>query len=63
METIWNEVNVDANFTTYTKFTQSYSEAHFILVSNSFLASVPVRVFLFLAHLDSELQMKTEVVY
>ena len=43
METIWNEVNVDANFTTYTKFTQSYSEAHFILVSNSFLAALGLR--------------------
>ena len=43
METIWNEVNVDANFTTYTKFTQSYSEANFIFVSNSFLAVLGLR--------------------
>ena len=43
METIWNEVNVDVNFTTYTKFTQSYPEANFILVSNSFLAALGLR--------------------
>ena len=36
-------MNVDANFTTYTKFTQSYSEANFILVSNSFLAALGLR--------------------
>ena len=36
-------MNVDANFTPYIKFTQSYSEANFILVSNSFLAALGLR--------------------
>ena len=36
-------MNVDANFTTYTKFTQSYSEANFILLYNLFLAALGLR--------------------
>ena len=33
-------MNVDANLTTSTKFTQSYSEANFILFYNLFLAAL-----------------------